>query len=373
VGLTVELPRTDSDQVSNRQPSGEPSSIAQLGTDPPATTQGLLVVLGGLLVLTIIAALYLAKTLLLPVVSAFVLGTMLSPAASFMQRHRIPRSLAAIAIVCSVFGAFLLIVGLISAPLLEWTNRLPELVDILKQRAAIFDRAIALLNDLRSYLGGTGSSLGFPKIEWVQPTLEFLSPTFAELLLFFATLVLFIASWSELRRTIVMTLSGRANRLRMLRILNAIEQSLGGYLQTVTAINLCVGLLAGLTCAFAGMPNPIGLAALAATLNFIPIIGPIATFVVLLAVGVISQPNLAAGLTPALIFAFVAFLEGHFVTPAIIGRQLALNALGVFLSLAFWAWLWGPIGAFLSSPLLIVGLIVKQHLWPEQDPVLPEP
>jgi predicted PurR-regulated permease PerM len=170
-----------------------------------------------------------------------------------------------------------------------------------------------------------------------------------------------------------MTLSGRANRLRMLRILNAIEQSLGGYLQTVTAINLCVGLLAGLTCALAGMPNPVGLGALAATLNFIPIIGPIATFVVLLAVGVISQPNLAAGLTPALIFAFLAFLEGHFVTPAIIGRQLALNALGVFLSLAFWAWLWGPIGAFLSSPLLIVGLIVKQHLWPEQDPVLPEP
>ena len=74
---------------------------------------------------------------------------------------------------------------------------------------------------------------------------------------------------------------------------------------------------------------------------------------------------------PSLMFAVVAFLEGHFVTPAIIGRRLAVNALAVFLALAFWAWLWGPIGAFLSSPLLIVMLIVKEHLLPDDDPTLP--
>jgi predicted PurR-regulated permease PerM len=115
------------------------------------------------------------------------------------------------------------------------------------------------------------------------------------------------------------------------------------------------------------MPNPLGLAALAATLNFVPIIGPVATFIVLLAVGLISFPNLATGMLPSLAFAVLAFVEGHFVTPAIIGRRLALNALAVFLSLAFWTWLWGPIGAFLSSPLLIVALVIKQHLLPDND------
>jgi predicted PurR-regulated permease PerM len=51
---------------------------------------------------------------------------------------------------------------------------------------------------------------------------------------------------------------------------------------------------------------------------------------------------------------------------------LSLNALAVFLALAFWTWLWGPMGAFLSSPLLIVGLIVKEHLMPVNSPQLPE-
>ena len=329
--------------------------------------------LTGLLVLAIIATLYLAKTLLLPIVSALVLGTMLSPAALFMQRHRIPRPLGAVVIVLGTFSAFALIIGLISAPLLEWTSRLPELAALLKQRAAAFERPLALLSEIGSYFGASdGASLQWPKIEWVQPTLEFLSPTFAELLLFFATLVLFIVSWPDLRRALILVFRDRQTRLRTLRMLNAIEESLGGYLITVTLINIGVGTLAGLVCAISGMPNPVGLGALAATLNFVPIIGPVATFIVLLAVGLISFPSVAVGLLSPLAFAMLAFVEGHFVTPAIIGRRFALNALGVFLSLAFWTWLWGPIGAFLSSPLLIVALVLKQHLLPDRDPTIPD-
>jgi predicted PurR-regulated permease PerM len=66
----------------------------------------------------------------------------------------------------------------------------------------------------------------------------------------------------------------------------------------------------------------------------------------------------------------MTFLEGHFLTPMIVGRRLALNALAVFIALAFWTWLWGPMGAFLSSPLLIVALIVKEHLMPSDAPQL---
>jgi predicted PurR-regulated permease PerM len=76
-------------------------------------------------------------------------------------------------------------------------------------------------------------------------------------------------------------------------------------------------------------------------------------------------------LAPAL-FAAMTFLEGHFLTPMIVGRRLALNALAVFIALAFWTWLWGPMGAFLSSPLLIVALVVKEHLMPSDAPQLPE-
>jgi predicted PurR-regulated permease PerM len=119
------------------------------------------------------------------------------------------------------------------------------------------------------------------------------------------------------------------------------------------------------------MPNPAALGALAATLNYIPIIGPVAMFVVLVVVGLVAFPTISAGLLAPLLFAAMTFLEGHFLTPTIVGRRLELNALAVFIALAFWTWLWGPMGAFLASPILIVALILKEHLMPVNSPQLP--
>jgi predicted PurR-regulated permease PerM len=329
-----------------------------------------------LLIICVIAVLYAAKAFFLPVVMAFVVGTMLSPAAGYLERHRIPRAVSAVLIVGAVTAAVAFMVGLISSPLMQWSTRLPELGSQLKDKMHVFDRPLALWQELQTMLGGTdtlpGASFQLPKFDWVQPTIEFLSPTFTEFLLFFATLILFIASWRDLRRALIMTFGDHDARLRMLRILNEIEGQLGGYLLTVTVINLGVGTATGIICAVTGMPNPAGLGALAATLNYFPIIGPVAMFAVLAVVGAVAFSTLGAGLIAPLAFVGVTFLEGHFVTPTIIGRRLELNALAVFIALAFWTWLWGPMGGFLSSPLLIVGLILKEYLMPDDTPQLPQ-
>ena len=326
-----------------------------------------------LLIISVVAVLYIAKAFFLPVVMAFVVGTMLSPAANFLERYRIPRPVGAVMIVVAVAAAASFMVSLISAPLVEWSTRLPELAMQLKDKLHVFDRPLSLWRELQTMVGGpeTFSSFQMPKFEWVQPTLEFLSPTFDEFLLFFATLVLFIASWKDLRRALIMTFGNHEARLRTLRFLNEVEVHLGSYLLTVTLINAGVGIATGIVCAITRMPNPAGLGALAATLNFIPIIGPVAMFVILVAVGIIAFPTIGAGLIAPLAFCGITFLEGHFVTPTIIGRRLSLNALAVFLALAFWTWLWGPMGGFLSSPLLIVALVLKEHLMPAETPQLP--
>jgi predicted PurR-regulated permease PerM len=328
-----------------------------------------------LLLISAVAVLYEAKAFFLPVVAAFVVGTMLSPAAGFLERQRIPRALSAVLIVSAVAAGVTFIVSLISSPVMEWSTRLPEFAAQLKDKMHIFDRPLALWQELQSMVGGSNSypaaPFEMPRIEWVQTALEFLSPTFTEFLLFFATLVLFIASWRDLRRALILTFTGHESRLRTLRILNAIEEHLGAYLLTVTVINLGVGAATGVICALAGMPNPAGLGALAATLNFLPIIGPVAMFVILALVGLIAFPTIGSGMVAPMAFVGLTFLEGHFITPTIIGRRLELNALAVFIALAFWTWLWGPMGGFLSSPLLIVGLILRDHLYPPNEPNLP--
>src|SRR5450759_5386913 len=149
-----------------------------------------------LLIISVVAVLYAAKAFFLPVVTAFVVGTMLSPAAGFLERHRIPRSVSAVLIVIAVGAGAAFIIGLISSPLMGWSNRLPELGSLLRDRLHVFDRPLALWQQLQSMIGGSDPLAGFqmPKFDWVQPTLEFLSPTFTEFLLFLVTLVLFIAS-----------------------------------------------------------------------------------------------------------------------------------------------------------------------------------
>jgi predicted PurR-regulated permease PerM len=328
-----------------------------------------------LLVISVGAVLYFAKAFFLPLVAAFVVGTMLSPAAGFLERHRIPRALSSVLIVSALGAGVTFIVGLISAPVMEWTGKLPELVALLKDKLHIFDRPLMLWHELQVMLGAADvfstAPFQMPKLEWIQSALEFLPPTFTEFLLFFATLILFIASWRDLRRALIMTFTTRDSRLRALRVLNSIEDHLGSYLLTVTLINMGVGAATGLVCWVAGMPNPAGLGALAATLNYLPIIGPVAMFTILALVGLVAFPTIGMGVIAPAVFVGITFLEGHFVTPTIIGRRLELNALAVFVSLAFWTWLWGPMGAFLSSPLLIVSLILREHLSTPSEPQLP--
>ena len=178
----------------------------------------------GIAVIAAIAVLYVGRVFFLPIVTGFVIGTMLSPAAHFLAKSKypIPRSVSAVLIVAGVCAALAFVIGLISAPVMDWSQRLPELSAALREKAHVFDKPLALWHQLQGMFGGETSSIApslqLPKIEWMQPTLEFISPTLAEILLFFATLVLFIASWPDMRRALVLMYPDREGRLRTLRI-----------------------------------------------------------------------------------------------------------------------------------------------------------
>jgi len=76
----------------------------------------------GLLIISVMAVLYVAKAFFLPVLTAFVVGTMLAPAARYLERHRIPRALSAVLIVSGVCAALAVLVSLISSPVMQWSG-----------------------------------------------------------------------------------------------------------------------------------------------------------------------------------------------------------------------------------------------------------
>lgn len=348
----------------------DPKPIAHVSTVWRTVSQAAAI---GIFIILFVAALDLARAMLLPATAAFVIGLMLGPLSARAKAYGIPSLITAIVLWLLVVVVFYGVIILLSAPALDWIGKAPEIGRIIKEKLQVLEQPLSALQDLRNAIlpQGENSRFGFDIANFVQPALIVVTPAIGQIFIFFGTLFFFLLGRARLRHVIVILFENHDSRLRTLKIINDIERNLTNYLSVVAVINFVVGLGACLIAYFIGLPNPIAWGVLAFILNFIPYIGALIMEAVLLAVGLVTFPSLTQALiAPVLYFGFTT-LEGHFITPSIMGRRLALNPLTVFLALIFWTWLWGPIGAFLAVPLLIVALVAINHLFPQEERVLP--
>jgi predicted PurR-regulated permease PerM len=327
----------------------------------------------GMFLILLVVALSLGRPILLPVASAFVVSMMLGPLSARAERYRVPPLVSALALWLLVIAVFYGVIVLLAGPALDWIGKAPDIGRNIQEKLHILDRPIAALQDLRDALlpSDKKGSLGVDIMSFVQPAVLIVTPAIGQMLTFFGTLFFMLLGRSRLRRVLVAFFDEREARLRTLKIMNDIEQNLTGYLSIVVIINVAIGLCGGFAAWVTGLPDPVAWAVLGFILNFIPYIGALIMEAALFMVGLVVFPTLSHALIAPLLFLALATLEGHFITPSVIGHRLTLNPLTVFLSLVFWTWLWGPVGAFLAVPLLIVGLVVIDHLFPDDEPELP--
>ena len=102
-----------------------------------------------------------------------------------------------------------------------------------------------------------------------------------------------------------------------------------------------------------GMPLPLVWAFVAFFLNFLPYIGPLSGAGLAGAVAVVSFDHLGHAALAPIIYLTATSIEGQFITPVILGRQLELNTVSVFVTVVFWGWLWGIAGALMAVPFLV--------------------
>jgi predicted PurR-regulated permease PerM len=328
----------------------------------------------GIFLLLLTAALDLARTLLLPIVSAFVFAAMLGPLQTRAARHRVPAWLFAIVAVLAILGAINLAIILTSAPLIEWLGRGPDIAASLGDKLQILARPFSALGDLQRALSPGDANVGM-HIEvaaLVQPALAFLTPALGELVVFLAALFFFVIGRRHLRRHLVLFFATQDARLRALRILNDIEENLTRYIATAGAINIGVGVIVGFATYLIGLPNAPMWGVIAFALNFLPYVGPLIMATALFVAGLVVFPSIGHALIAPAFFIGLATLEGHFVTPNIMGRRLDLSPLLVFIGLVFWTWLWGPMGALLATPLLIAGMVAVNDFFPGREIELPD-
>jgi predicted PurR-regulated permease PerM len=326
----------------------------------------------GIFLLLLVAFLYFGRAILLPIFSAAVVAMTLAPLVKAAKRRGVSPWIAALFIVACCIGALSLMVTAMAGPVSEWIGRTPEIWASVRQKLAVFEEPLAATRQLQTALFGSADAAPASAPNVVLPVVAFVTPAAGELLIFFGTLIFFLVGQFELRARFVSLFAEREAKLRFLKIMNDIEKNLAGYLLVVTIINAALGVIVAFGALLLGLPNPAIFGLCAALLNYVPYVGPAVMVVVLFSVGLVTFPSLGRALLAPIGFIALTTAEGHFITPTIIGRRMTLNPLLIFLALAFWTWLWGPVGTFLAAPLSIVGLVIFNHLFPHEETKFPD-
>jgi predicted PurR-regulated permease PerM len=328
----------------------------------------------GIFFILFFVGLSLARPVALPVAAAFVVTMMLSPLSSRAEYYRVPSPVTATVLWLLVLGIFYAVILLVASPVVDWVHKAPDIGRSIQEKLHLFDRPLNALRDLRNAVlpGEAGKAINIDMVAIAHQALLVVTPAAMQMLIFFVTLFFMLLGRRQMRNVIVQYFRNRDARLSALRIMSNIEHNLTGYLSVVAIINAGVGVGAAIIAAAVGLPNPLAWGVLGFVMNFVPYIGAAIMELGMFLVGLVAFPTLSYALLAPLLYIAMGLLEGQFITPSIVGRHFTLNPLTVFLALVFWAWLWGPVGAFLAVPLLIIGMVAAAHLFPKHVPDLPE-
>jgi predicted PurR-regulated permease PerM len=333
------------------------------------------VALTAVAVVAVLAGLYLAQAVLLPVVLALLLSFLFRPVIRFLSSFWIPETIGAALLVASLIGAGAVATYLLFDPASRWVQRAPFVVAELEYRLQDVLEAIRFVDEATEEVErriGRTEDAATVTVEVKEATLRglILSRTwqfFGGLAVMLFLLYFLLASGDLFLRKLVRVLPRLEDKKRAVEIAREIQQDVSSYLLTITLINAGLGTAVGFAMYLTGMPNPILWGVLAGLLNFMPYLGPTIMLAVLTVVSLLSFDTLGTAALPPAIFLVLTSLEGQLFTPLILGRRLTLNPVLILFSLIFWGWLWGIIGVLLAVPILMVLKILCTHippLWP---------
>lgn len=299
----------------------------------------------------------------LPVTAALVIAIALVPALEWLERRRVPSSLAAFFCVVLFLTLANVAVAAIIFPASEWVRLLPRRIGRIRETLGpIFDIYAdleAFIDDVvRQFGRAPGVATQTVTVETPNSLLQIIatSAPWAAIQMFFAVLVIyfFLSGWTRMRKR---TIVGRASfdgAMTTARVIQQVVDATSTYLATITIVNVGVGLVVALILYFLDMPTPLMWGGIVAVLNFIPYLGPIASALLLGLGGLMTFSDPWYALLPALAFIAIHLIEANIVTPTVVGHRLTINPLMILLALSFWAWVWGTTGALLAVPLLII-------------------
>lgn len=319
--------------------------------------------LGVGLMLALPFALQAGAVFFLPVTAALIVAIALVPLLEWLERRRVPSSLAALICVATFLAIANLAIAAIIVPASSWLAVLPERISRIRSNIGpILEFYTALekfVNDTVAAIARTSvRNVARVTVESPNSLLDLVttSAPAAIIQMFFAVLVIYflLAGWTRMRRRTITSRSSYSSAMTTAQVIQDMVDKTSTYLATITLINAGLGLCVAVALWAVDMPSPIMWGGLVAILNYIPYLGPIAAAILLALGGLMTFADPWYAMVPAVMFIAMHLIEANLITPMLIGRTLTISPLLILVSLSYWGWVWGTTGALLAVPILII-------------------
>jgi predicted PurR-regulated permease PerM len=353
-------------------------------------------------VTVVLAGLYWARVVLLPVALAVLLTFLLNPVITMLHRWGVPRVVAVALVVVLAFVGLGAVGWVVTRQLTTLADELPRYRENLKGKVAdlrqlgkggvvekLEETAKEVVGELHkeepSARGRTGVPetrsepstaaplrpttppaaspekpvpvvVQPPSVLWQLPTL--LEPL-ATAGLVVVLVIFMLLTYGDLRSRLV-RLVGSGRLPIATQALDEAGQRISQYLLMQSIINGSYGGAVGLGLFLLGVPYATLWGFLAAVLRFIPYVGPA---VAALLPSALSLAVFPGWIQPLLVIALIVALElasNLVMEPLLYGQSAGVSAVALLVAVAFWTWLWGPVGLFLATPLTVcLGVLGK--------------
>lgn len=327
------------------------------------------IALVGIFLLAFVYALYFARDFFMPVVLAFLLALTLTPAVRLMSKHGMPAALSATLLVLLSAATVGLTGYLVSGPVTQLIADAPsigrEVTERLQEIRKPFDHILNISRQVE-HITDAVDEPGVQKVVVAQPGIvtraagNLISAGTSIAITFVLSLFL-LASGTMFYEKIVQSFTKLSEKKRALRVVYDVEREISRYLFTIALINGGLGVAVGLGLWAIGLPNPFLWGVAAAILNFLPYVGATLTILAVAAISLVSFDSLSYAMVAPAYVMLCNVIEGHAVTPYVVGRRLEINAVAIFIAVAFWSWLWGFVGALIAVPLLVAIKVFCDH------------
>jgi predicted PurR-regulated permease PerM len=346
--------------------------------------------LGIIATATVLALLYFAREVLVPITLAVILSLLIAPLVRRLRWLRLGPTLSVLTAVLVSALLFAAVAGVIGTQLVHMSASVPEYERTIEGKLRVLNAfTVGRFNALAESAGrlmdrgppaktpGTfeqpdsaGASAPIP-VELHEPrpnSLQLIQRVLASIWVPIETagivlvvLVFVLLEHEALRDRFIRIAGGADIRLTTLAINDAGER-LSRFFVSQFAVNAGVGLAVWIGLTLIGLPHPLLWAVLAAVLRFVPYVGVwiAALCSVLLAAAV--DPGWSLALVTLTLFVIVELIAGQLVEPQLYGHTTGLSPLSVVIAAIFWSWLWGPIGLIVSTPLTLCLLVAGRHI-----------